>query len=291
MNSVALAPNIIVRENINFGLDGNIPKYWYLSDPFKTRLFDSMHLTFPEGERFFMTSVRAFRNRIKDKELLQQVKEFTRQEAQHGIAHSQYHSALAAQGLPVAEMLAANKAELDGYLKNYSPEFNVALTAAFEHFTGLLAETFFSHDETTKGMDDRIRALMAWHAMEEMEHKSVAYDVMVQIAKVGYWKRILALGVAMWQVRRMMFGFTNQLLKEDGFSWLQRKTLLVKNIRWMFGRRGVLAMRFSHFIAYLKPSFHPEDIPTLPGYYTWLSEYQRSADPQAALEAMFKKAA
>ncbi len=291
MDSVALTPNIIVRENINFGLDGSIPKYWYLSDPFKTRLFDSMHLTFPEGERFFMTSVRAFRNRIQDKELLQQVKDFTKQEGQHGIAHTQYHSVLAAQGLPVTEMLAANTAMLNGYLKNYSPEFNVALTAAFEHFTGLLAETFFSHDETTKGMDDRIRALMAWHAMEEMEHKSVAYDVMIQIAGVGYWKRTLALGVAMWQVRRMMFGYTNQLLKEDGFSWLQRKALLVKNIRWMFGRRGVLAMRFSHFFAYLKPGFHPNDIPTIPGYYTWLSEYQRSADPQAALKAMFEKTA
>lgn len=73
MNSIAIHPNIVVRENINFGLDGTVPKYWFLSDPFKTRLFDSMHLSFPEGERFFMTSVRAFRNQITDVELLQQV--------------------------------------------------------------------------------------------------------------------------------------------------------------------------------------------------------------------------
>jgi uncharacterized protein len=291
MNSIALSPDIIVRENINFGLDETVPKYWFLSDPFKTRLFDSMHLTFPDGERFFMTSVRAFRNQIVDKDLLQQVKDFTRQEGQHGMAHTKYHSALAAQGLPVAEMLEVNKATLDGYLKNYSPEFNVALTAAFEHFTGLLAETFFSHDETTSGMDDRIRALMAWHAMEEMEHKSVAFDVMERIAKVGSWQRSWALVIAMWQVRRMMFGITDQLLKADGFTWMQRKAMLVRNMGWMFGQRGVLALRPSHFFAYFKPGFHPTDIPTLPGYYAWLFEYQRSGDPQIALKAMFSKGA
>lgn len=291
MNSAVHSPGIIVRENIDFGLDGTVPKYWYQSNPFKTRLFDSMHLTFPEGERFFMTSVRAFRNRIEDEELLQQVKDFTRQEGQHGMAHSKYHGALAAQGLPVAAMLKDNKATLDGFLKNRSPEFNVALTAAFEHFTGLLAETFFSHDATTLGMDDRIRALMAWHAMEEMEHKAVAYDVMVQVARVGYWTRAWALVVAMWQVRRMMFGYTDQLLKADGFSWLQRKWLRVSHMRWMFGRRGVLAMRPKHFLAYFKPGFHPNDILTLPGYYPWLVEYERSGDPQKALQAMFASAA
>jgi uncharacterized protein len=289
MNSIAIHPNIVVRENINFGLDGTVPKYWFLSDPFKTRLFDSMHLSFPEGERFFMTSVRAFRNQITDVELLQQVKDFTRQEGQHGIAHTQYHAALAAQGLPIAEMLEVNKVTLNAFLKNYSPEFNVALTSAFEHFTCLLAETFFSHDETTNGMDERIRALMAWHAMEEMEHKSVAFDVMERIAKVGYWMRSWTLLVAMWQVRRMMFGITNLLLKADGFGWFQRKTLLLKNMGWMFGRRGVLAMNPSHFFAYFKPSFHPNDIQTLPGYYVWQSEYQRSGDPKTALKAMFNK--
>lgn len=288
MNTMAANPDIIVRENIDFGIDETVSKYWYQSDAFKTRLFDSMHLTFPEGERFFMTSVRAFRNKIQDKELIQQVKDFTRQEGQHGIAHSKYHTSLARQGLPVAEMLNANKSTLNGFLKNYSPEFNVALTSAFEHFTGLLAETFFSHDETTKGMDPRIRALMAWHAMEEMEHKCVAFDVMEQIAKVGYWKRSFALVVAMWQVRRMMFGFTDQLLKADGFNWLQRKLMLIGNVRWMFGRRGVLAMKASHFFAYFKPGFHPNDIPTLPGYYTWLAEYERSGNPETALDAMFK---
>ena len=63
---------------------------------------------------------------------------------------------LRGQGLPVDALLRENKAVLDGVSARYSREFNIALTSAFEHFTGLLAETFFSHRETTQGMDNRI---------------------------------------------------------------------------------------------------------------------------------------
>jgi predicted metal-dependent hydrolase len=280
-------PGIVVRENIDFGFDGSIPTYWYEGDAFKTRLFDSMHLTFPEGERFFMKSVGAFRKAIADPDLAEEVKLFTRQEGQHGIAHTAYHDALRFQGLPVDRLLQENKAVLDGYWVRYSPEFNLALTAAFEHFTGLLAETFFAHEETTRGMDERIRALMAWHAMEEMEHKSVAFDVMIKVARVGYWKRCLALIKAMIRVRTMMFGYTNLMLAADGYGWFERKRLFVRNLRWMFGRRGVLALPIAHFLRYFKPGFNPREIGTLPGYFRWLAEYDRSNDPHQALAALF----
>jgi len=100
MHKVAKSsPDIIVRENLDFRLDGDIPRFWYAGDPYKTRLFDAMQLTFPEGERFFMKSVGAFRSAIKDPVLAQDVKDFMRQEGAHGIAHAAYHDALRRQGL------------------------------------------------------------------------------------------------------------------------------------------------------------------------------------------------
>jgi predicted metal-dependent hydrolase len=281
------SPDIVVRENIDFGLDGDIPRYWYAGDPYKSRLFDSMQLTFPEGERFFMKSVGTFRKAIKDPVLAHQVKDFMRQEGAHGIAHTAYHDALRRQGLPVDQLLQENKAVLDGYSARFSREFNIALTSAFEHFTGLLAETFFSHEETTHGMDDRIRALMAWHAMEEMEHKSVAFDVMIEVGKVGYVTRSLALIRAMWRLRTIMFGYADRLLKADGYGWFARKTMFVKNLRWMFGKRGVLALPVGAFLGYFRPSFHPNDIKTIPGYYRWLANFEKSRDPVMALNSLF----
>lgn len=286
-NEAMSPPDIIVRENIDFGLDGDFPRFWYAGDPYKTRLFDAMQLTFPEGERFFMKSVGAFRSAIKDPVLAQEVKDFMRQEGAHGIAHTVYHDVLRNQGLPVDRLLRENKAVLDGYSARFSRGFNIALTSAFEHFTGLLAETFFSHEETTQGMDHRIRALMAWHAMEEMEHKSVAFDVMSKVANVGYFTRSLALIRAMWRLRTIIFVYADHLLQADGYAWLARKAMFVKNMRWMFAKRGVLALPAGAFLGYLRPSFHPNDVVTIPGYYRWLASFDKDRDPVVALNALF----
>ena len=59
-------PPIVPREKLDFGLDGDIPKYWLDNDPFKTRFFDALSTLFPVGEKFFITCVRDFKDRIND---------------------------------------------------------------------------------------------------------------------------------------------------------------------------------------------------------------------------------
>ncbi|TAK84474.1 MAG: metal-dependent hydrolase, partial [Aquabacterium sp.] len=89
---------IVPREKLDFGLDGDIPKYWLEGDAFKSRFFDAMSIFFPEGERFFITCVRDFRDQITDPQLLKEAKDFTRQEGQHGMVHRQFNDRLKAQG-------------------------------------------------------------------------------------------------------------------------------------------------------------------------------------------------
>jgi predicted metal-dependent hydrolase len=74
------------REQLDFKLDKGLPRFWNGGDPYKTRFFDAMSLTFPIGERYFISSVRAYRDDIKDPKLAAEVKDFIRQEAQHGKA-------------------------------------------------------------------------------------------------------------------------------------------------------------------------------------------------------------
>ncbi|MDL5452834.1 metal-dependent hydrolase, partial [Escherichia coli] len=81
---------ITVRTGLDFGLSADdIPKYWMAGDPYRTRVMDAIQASFPDGERYFISSVRAFRNRIQDPELLQAVKDFTMQEGQHGQVHTE----------------------------------------------------------------------------------------------------------------------------------------------------------------------------------------------------------
>src|SRR5882757_3212003 len=90
---------IVPRQGLDFGLDGDIPKYWLGGDPFKTRFFDAMSLLFPEGEKFFIACVRDYRDRIADPELQAQVKDFIYQEGQHGMVHTRFNDRVKAQGV------------------------------------------------------------------------------------------------------------------------------------------------------------------------------------------------
>lgn len=283
-------PDIEARKDLDFGLDENTPKYWHSNDPFKTRIHDALQSTFPEGERYFISCIRAFRDRIKDPKLQHEVKEFTVQEAQHGIAHTTYNKLLEKQGMPMERLLAFHKDKTRGDEKRFSPEFNLALTASFEHFTALLADAYFSRKETTAGMDPKMKALFAWHAIEEMEHRSVAFNVMQSVAKVGYFKRSYAMIYGTWMVMYFMFSLSDEMLKADGFSKWQRRKMFFKNLNWMFGYKGILSSFTPSLLRYFKPGFHPEEIPVIHNYPNWVEAYNESGNPHKACEALIAAA-
>ena len=289
-NRISDPDRIIPRENIDFGLDASIPRYWYANDPYKTRVMDGMELYFPEGERYFITSVRPFREQISDPTLAKHVKDFTRLEGQHGIAHTHFNQLLRDQGMPVDEMLAMQKKRNNFWLTRFSQEFNLALTGAFEHFTALLAEGFFSRKQVMEGADPRVKALFAWHAIEEMEHKAVVFNVMTTVAKVGYLKRSAAMVYATLEMTFETYRSTDVLLKADGFSWLERKRMFFAHLPWMYGRNGVFSSFSGMILAYLKPGFHPDDIPVVHNYPDWIQAYERTGDPGQACDALIAAA-
>ncbi|MGH8458501.1 MAG: metal-dependent hydrolase, partial [Nevskiales bacterium] len=152
---------IIPRANLDFDLEGDIPKYWFDGDPFKTRFFDSMSLQFPEGERFFIECVRDYRDRITDPLLQQQVKDFMLQEGQHGMVHTQFNNRLKAQGIDVDRIAEKQKELMFGFFRKKFPRsYTLGMTAAAEHLTALMAHGFFSSGFMNRA-DPRIRAMYA----------------------------------------------------------------------------------------------------------------------------------
>lgn len=278
---------LIVRKNLEFSIE-TAPKYWFGQDPFKTRFFDGLGLAFPDGERYFIQSVRKFRDKVEDQKLQDDIADFFKQEAMHGIAHNLLNKKLEKQGLPVSKMLKKVKAVLNYNLNNKTPEYNLAVTVAFEHITALLATTFFDKRSTLESMDPHIRALWAWHAIEEMEHKCVAYDVMKQVGNVDELTRKKAFIATLIIIGISAFGRANAMLRYDGFNRWERFKLMAKGINWIFGYKGVMTPTLPLLFDGLRKNFDPRHHPIMPQYEVWLKAFKETGDPIYAGDAFWK---
>ena len=279
----------VVRRNLAFRLD-QVPRFWFGGDVFRTRMFDALSLAFPDGERYFIESVRLYRKAILDPDLAQRVTDFIQQEAQHGIAHEKANQVLREQGMPVDAFLSRVNQDLKWLLHKMPAKFNIALTAAYEHLTALMAETFFSDQNTMREVHPYVRALFAWHAIEEMEHRDVAFDVMRDVAEVSEHHRRAALVLATVLMMYYTLYRTNYMLKVDGYSPLKRAKLFARGLPWFLGRKGKLTKMRHAYMDWFKTGFHPSQHPLIANYEVWVSTLEQTQDPIAAAEAFWQAA-
>jgi uncharacterized protein len=241
-------------QKLEFGAD--TPHHWMDGDPYMTNLMNAFSLTFPEGERFFINAVRHFRDRVTDPQLEKQVKGFLAQESLHRREHDTFNDWLRSQGFnvdkyyaEVVEML-ASKGLLD------IPMVRLAVTCALEHFTAMLAESWLTTDELRAQAHPSVRNLWTWHALEELDHKAVAFDV-YKAAGGGYSLRaVVMIGTTIGFVAKVA-QLQYRLMKKDGElkNWKSWMRGAWKN----WGPRGYLSSLVPIYLQYFRPSFHPWD--------------------------------
>jgi predicted metal-dependent hydrolase len=234
-------------------------RYWHDNDPVKTHFFNALQAMFPEGERFFMDSARDVRDQVgKDNlapELLEQIQLFIRQEAMHGREHDGWSQALIELGYPAMQMFDEKlKRDNKWSRKNLRPLTRLAMTAASEHFTASLAHLFIYHrPDLIEKAGTPFRELLIYHAMEEVEHKAVCFDL-YQEAGGGYWKRASAMVFVTLDLLVRLRNRMHYLLEQDGL-WDARQRKAVRQLLW--GRDGIMRALAPFLLQYFRPDFHP----------------------------------
>jgi predicted metal-dependent hydrolase len=250
-------PTIEMRR-LDFAFDpAAVPTAWYAGEEHPSAFLSALSLLFPEGEKFFVDSVRRYADRIDDPELRAAVDGFVGQEAVHGKEHRAFNALLRDRDYSVAGRA---EDELRALLAQAKQDLRapgrLAVTCALEHFTAILAEQLLRDERTLDRFHPSVRGLWMWHALEETEHKAVAFDVYQTIGG-GYARRagMMAVTTAIFftQVFRIHFAF----LRERRSLGSVRGWLALANL--LFGRPGMLRKAFPAYLAYYLPGFHPND--------------------------------
>jgi predicted metal-dependent hydrolase len=246
----------IQPRNIDFDLPADLPRHWHSGDPYITGFFNGLSLMFPEGERFFVDSVRRYQDRITDPRLREEVRGFCGQEGIHAREHRHYNELLETQGYPARKL--ERFVEMGIRLDRMMPaKWQLATTAALEHFTAIFAELVLSEPAFFRDAHPAMKRLWTWHALEEAEHQAVAFDVYETVAPGfgGYLLRIITMAITSVLFGLQILAHESVLVNRDGVFWKLRAR--GKAFRYLWTEPGFLAKGMRHYLRYYRRDFHP----------------------------------
>jgi len=238
----------------------DLKTHWFANNPFLTHFVNSMHVVFPEGEKFFIRSVKQFADQTKDTNLKERIKAFIGQEVQHLTQHRNFWENLEKKS-PAVEAFEAFYTKTafeinETFLRKseLGNKFTLSFTAALEHYTAVLADVALRDDaKILEGMPEEMANLLKWHAAEEIEHRSVAFDLLKEVDD-NYFLRAAGMaratvGLAFYIVLGQLtfLAYDRELKLQDipgqFFQFVERSAPLLKTVA-------------EHIGDYFRPNFH-----------------------------------
>ena len=263
-----------------------LPRRWNGGDAFRSALFNALSMSFPAGEQVFIDSVRKGLARLQGparERFEAEARGFIGQEATHRRIHELFNEHLAQQGFvnhwePRIHRRIRRLEKLAGQ----EPRAWLAVTAATEHLTAILAEHLLTHPQQLEGAEPRLRDLWLWHSSEESEHRCTAFDLYRALGGNEKWRRRF-FRLVTWHFATDLARQTLHNLWRDGALW-QASTW---RSAWatLFGPAGLVRCHWRTWRRYLDADFHPSE-----GDGTraerWLSEHAELAPPVNAPRAV-----
>ena len=254
--SIPMAVSIPTR-SFQAPLSSGIPRDWLPDNPALSAFIGVYSVVVPANEAFYMRTLAQCLKRIDDPELVAAGRAFIRQEAEHGIAHRRFWQVLDAQGYRYRTLERIVDVVAFRLTERLAPlSLRLSMVSCIEHINAYVGHEFLRQDILADAHPE-VRAIQEWHFAEEIEHKSVAFDVLRAMSP-GY-----AMRVAGWVSTTLLFYTLMTLgmllfLAQDGSLWRARTWRGLW--RHLGPGHGMARHTLRHLFAYLRPSFHPAQL-------------------------------
>ena len=247
----------ITPRDLRFGRNSKPSRWWMDGDAVATAFYNALSATFPKGEGFFVESVRKFREGAPSK-LEAEIKAFVTQAVMHSREHVQFNKRALEAGYDLRPLEARVEYRL-GVTRAKPPIVSLAATMCLEHFTAILAHELLKDPRHLERADKESADLWRWHAIEEIEHKGVAYDTWLHATRA--WPR-----GKRWKVKAKVMLFvtrnfivdrtrgTLELLRQDG---IEGPRAWARMFWFAWVRPGMLRRILGAWLGFFLPGFHP----------------------------------
>ena len=301
LSKLNIAHPPIVKRLVNIDFTSDAAIAWTNENSDYNASLNAMSFTLPVGENYFMRSVKFYLDKVADPELKDRTRRFIYQEAVHAKEHNRANKLLL-DVYPNGVVLERITKTLLSLSRRFQPRSTqLATTCALEHFTALLAHVLLSRqDEFLEQSDEVFASFWLWHAVEELEHKAVCFDVYEHVCGKGllsYLKRVaVMLSVSVFFVASLALGFSFIRLKQrilrvgqrlkgtqgepSGAGGSARLSVLLKGVE------------LSKYFDYYRRSFHPNDTDSSALINKWKSknaDFGRTNDTSGASELMLPR--
>lgn len=250
----------IVSRGFRANLGAVAQRHWVRDDPVATAFFNALSAVFPHGETFMIRSMILWQEKVPPA-LAREVRAFIEQEADHSREHVAMNKGLVDAGYDIGPL----DRKIRGFVRlfeNASDMVKLTATMCIEHFTAIIASELLKNPYHLDETQPELRRLWLWHAVEEVEHKGVAYDVWKYASKDWnpvrrwLWRSLFMLAITTSFFINRTLGQI-ELLRQDGYGlfWSLKRIL-----RAGFGKGGIGRNILGHWAAFFRPGFHPWDI-------------------------------
>lgn len=279
MSSAITSPWMIVRR-MRFPYPDSLKAWWNPARPEFSHVVNAASLAMPFLEPYLIDTMRQAKEKITNPNLLADVDAYIAQESTHFRQHQQFNKRLADLGYKsVPAMEQKLREDYAAFSRTRSFTFNVAYAEGFEAMALTIGHMLVEEREFLFGnAEPSVSSLILWHFVEEIEHKTVTYDVFKALDGRYFWRIYGLLYATIHIMARTRQGYRAMLIEDGRWYTLSSRLALYSVLLRVFRRLTPRMLRI------FGPSYDPRQVPDPDWMKSWRSQHQAGSERLGTLD-------